>query len=87
MSDTHTRHILLGLPYVGWSARPLKNGQPPPCYSQCNINIGTRKVGAAMKRLPNIFMGPKAKDQILQKWDPASRTLVNIHCVCTNPPS
>jgi hypothetical protein len=24
-------------------------------------------------------MGPKSKDQILQKWDPVSRTLVNIY--------
>jgi len=78
---------LLGNPYVLWNSRPAKNGQPPPCIGQCNINIGTRKVGAAMKRLPQIFMGPKSKDQILQKWDPVSRTLVNLHCACISPPT
>ena len=70
---------LFGNPYVGWSPRPLKNGQPPPCYSQCNLNIGARKVGAALRRYPQIFMSPKSKDQILQKWDPLSKRLVNIH--------
>jgi hypothetical protein len=70
---------LFGNPYVRWSPRPLKNGQPPPCYSQCNLNIGARKVGAALRRYPQIFMGPKSKDQILQKWDPVSKRLVNIH--------
>ena len=70
---------LFGNPYVGWSPRPLKNGQPPPCYSQCNLNIGARKVGAALRRYPQIFMGPKSKDQILQKWDPVSKRLVNIY--------
>ena len=70
---------LFGNPYVGWSPRPLKNGQPPPCYSQCNLNIGARKVGAALRRYPQIFMGPKSKDQILQKWDPLSKRLVNIY--------
>ena len=73
-----------GNPYVLWNSRPAKNGQPPPCYGQCNINIGTRKVGAAMKRLPQIHMGPKAKEQILQRWDPVSRTIVNVRCPCTN---
>jgi hypothetical protein len=38
-----------------------------------------------MKRLPQIFMGPKAKEQILQRWDPVSRTIVNVRCPCTNP--
>jgi hypothetical protein len=70
---------LLGRPYVLWNSRPAKNGQPPPCYGQCNINIGTRKVGAALRRLPELQYGMKAKEQILQKWDPVSRSLVNIH--------
>lgn len=78
MADNERQYIL-GRPYVLWNSRPAKNGQPPPCYGQCNINIGTRKVGAAMKRLPQIFMGPKAKEQILQKWDPVSRTMLTIH--------
>ena len=77
--DNDRRQGLFGNPYVGWSPRPLKNGQPPPCYGQCNLNIGARKVGAAMKRLPQLYYGPKAKEQILQKWDPVSRTLVTIH--------
>ena len=70
---------LLGRPYVLWNSRPAKNGQPPPCYGQCNINVGTRKVGAAMRRLPQLQYGMKAKEEILQKWDPISRSLVNIH--------
>jgi hypothetical protein len=77
-AHTSPKGYLPGNPYVFWSPRPAKNGQPPPCYGQCNINIGTRKVGAAMKRLPQIFMGPKSKEQILQKWDPVSRTIVNV---------
>jgi len=67
-----------GLPYVGWGARPDKNGQPPPCNGQCTLNIGGRKVGAAMKRLPHLEYGPKAKDQILHQWDPVSKRLVTI---------
>ena len=70
---------LLGLPYVGWSPRPLKNGQPPACTGQCNLNIGARKVGNALKRLPNIQLGDKVKEEILQKWDPATRSMVTIH--------
>jgi len=77
--DNDRRQGLFGNPYIGWSPRPAKNGQPPPCYGQCNLNIGVRKVGAAMRRLPQIYMGPKAKEQILQKWDPLSRSIVNIH--------
>lgn len=69
----------VGLPYVEWSPRPIKNGQPPTCIGQCNLNIGARKVGNALKRLPQIYLGPKVKEQILQKWDPVSKTLVNIH--------
>ena len=67
-----------GLPYVGWVTRPDKNGQPPPCFGQCTLNIGARKVGAAMKRLPQLQYGDKAKEQILQKWDPVSKRLVTI---------
>ena len=70
---------LLGLPYVGWSPRPLKNGQPPPCYGQCNVGIGMRKVGNALKRLPTIQLGPKVKQQIIQRWDPVSRSMVKIY--------
>lgn len=70
---------LLGNPYVGWSPRPAKNGQPSICYGQCSLNLGGRKVGAAMKRLPQLEYGMKSKEQILQKWDPVSRSLVNIH--------
>jgi len=77
---------LFGNPYVGWSPRPAKNGQPPTCYGQCNLNIGARKVGAALRRYPQIFMGPKAKEQILQKWDPVSKRLVNIHQHGYTPP-
>lgn len=68
-----------GLPYVGWGARPSKNGQPAACAGQCNLNIGARKVGAAMKAYPNLRYGPKAKEQILQKWDPATKSMVNIN--------
>jgi hypothetical protein len=46
---------------------------------QCNLNIGARKVGAAMKRLPQLYYGDKVKEQILQKWDPVSKRMVNIH--------
>jgi hypothetical protein len=69
----------VGLPYNNNNPRPVKNGQPPPCIGQCNLGIGTRKVGAAMKRLPQLYYGDKAKEQILQKWDPVSKRLVNIH--------
>ena len=68
-----------GLPYNNNNPRPVKNGQPPPCTGQCNLNIGARKVGAAMKRLPQLYYGNKVKEQILQKWDPVSKSLVNIH--------
>ena len=78
MADNERQYIL-GRPYVLWNSRPAKNGQPPTCYGQCNINIGTRKVGAAMRRLPELQYGMKAKEEILQKWDPISRSLVNIH--------
>jgi hypothetical protein len=71
---------------VLWNSRPAKNGQPPPCYGQCNINVGTRKVGAALKRLPDLHYGMKAKEQILQRWDPVSRSLVNIHFRAPPPP-
>ena len=70
---------LFGIPYVGWSPRPLKNGQPPACKGQCNQGIAARKVGAAMKRLPNIQLGHKVKDEILHKWNPATQSMVTIH--------
>ena len=69
----------VGLPYNINNPRPVKNGQPPPCTGQCNLNIGARKVGAAMKRLPQLYYGDKVKEQILQKWDPVSKRMVNIH--------
>ena len=67
-----------GLPYVGWNPRPTKNGQPPPCTGQCSFNIASRKVGAAMKVMPTLQYGHKAKDQILQQWDPVSKRLITI---------
>jgi hypothetical protein len=79
MAENDRRQGLFGNPYVGWSPRPTKNGQPPPCYGQCNLNVGARKVGAAMKRLPQIQLGPKAKEQILQKWDPTTNSMLKIH--------
>ena len=79
MSHNPSPPHLLGRRYVGWSPRPTKNGQPPPCYGQCNVNVGTRKVGIALKVLPRLQYGPKAKDQILQKWDPVSKTMLTIH--------
>jgi hypothetical protein len=69
----------VGLPYNNNNPRPVKNGQPAQCMGQCNLNIGARKVGAAMKRLPQLYYGYKVKEQILQKWDPASKRMVNIH--------
>jgi hypothetical protein len=68
-----------GLPYNNNNPRPTENGQPPACTGQCNVGIGMRKVGAAMKRLPQIYLGFKVKEQILQKWDPTTKSLVNIH--------
>ena len=70
----------VGLPYNNWNPRPVKNGQPPPCnLPACIGTVAGRKVGAAMKRLPQLYYGPKAKEQILQKWDSLSKRLVNIH--------
>ena len=69
----------VGLPYNNWNPRPVKNGQPPQCMGQCNLNVGARKVGAAMKRLPQLYYGDNVKEQILQKWDPVSKRVVNIH--------
>jgi len=43
------------------------------------MNIGGRKVGAAMKRLPQLYYGQKAKDQFFQKWDPVAKRIVNVH--------
>jgi hypothetical protein len=42
------------------------------------LNIGARKVGAAMKRLPQLYYGDKAKEQTFQRWDPISSRVVNI---------
>lgn len=70
----------VGLPYNNWNPRPVKNGQPPPCnLPACIGTVAGRKVGAAMKRLPQLYYGPKAKEQILQKWDPTTQSMVNIH--------
>ena len=69
----------VGLPYHNINPRPVKNGQPAQCMGQCTLNIGARKVGTALRRLPQLYYGDKVKDQILQKWDPASKRLVNIH--------
>ena len=70
----------VGLPYNNNNPRPVKNGQPPPCnLPQCNATFAGRKVGAAMKRLPQLYYGDKVKEQILQKWDPVSKSMVNIH--------
>jgi hypothetical protein len=78
---------LFGNPYVLWNSRPAKNGQPPPCNApQCISSFAGRKVGAAMRRLPQLQYTMKAKEQILQKWDPVSRTLVNIHQRPPPPP-
>jgi hypothetical protein len=69
----------VGLPYNDNNPRPVKNGQPPPCnLPQCNATFAGRKVGAAMKRLPQLYYGDKVKDQILQKWDPVSKRLVQF---------
>jgi hypothetical protein len=68
-----------GLPYVGWGARPEKNGQPASCFGQCNLNIGARKVGAAMKVYPNLRYGYKVKEQFFQKWDPVSKRIIDVH--------
>ena len=77
---------LFGNPYVLWNSRPAKNGQPPPCNApQCVNSFAGRKVGAAMKRLPQLEYGTKAKEQILKKWDPVSRTVVNFRCACPPP--
>lgn len=72
----------VGLPYVGWAPRPVKNGQPPTC-STC---IPARKVGGFARKIPLIWAGPKTKEQILQKWDPISKRLVNVKCDCVGEP-
>lgn len=77
--DRDRSQALFGNPYVGWSPRPPKNGQLPACGGPgCAMGIG-RKVGAAMKRLPQLYSNRKAKEQIIEKWDPVSRRLVTIH--------
>jgi hypothetical protein len=69
---------MYGVPYVGWSPRPAKNGQPTTCTS-C---IPARKVGGLARRIPQIWAGPKTKEQILEKWDPVSKRLVKVKCEC-----
>ena len=69
---------MFGVPYVGWSPRPAKNGQPNTCTS-C---IPARKFGGLTKRIPLIWAGPKTKEQILEKWDPISKRLVKVKCEC-----
>jgi hypothetical protein len=77
--DRDQSQALFGNPYVGWSPRPPKNGQLPACGGPgCAFGVG-RKVGAAMKRLPQLYYNRKAKEEILEKWDPVSRRLVTIH--------
>lgn len=39
-----------------------------------------------MKRLPQLYYGDKTKQQIIQKWDPASKRLVNIYMPIIEPP-
>ena len=77
--------VLFGNPYVGWSPRPTKNGQPPFCGSgSCSTGIGYRKVGGFARRIPQIWSNPKVKEQIVQKWDPVSKRLVNVKCPCAD---
>jgi hypothetical protein len=66
----------VGLPYVLPGSRPKKNGQPPSCSGQCAPNVGSRKVGGGAHKIPLVWAGPKTKDEILDKWDPVSRTVV-----------
>ena len=73
---------MFGVPYVGWSPRPAKNGQPNTCTS-C---IPARKFGGLTKRIPLIWAGPKTKEQILEKWDPISKRLVKVKCECVVVP-
>ena len=69
----------VGLPYVLPGSRPLRNGQPSKCITQCAPNVGIRKVGGGAHKIPLVWAGPKVKDEILDKWDPVSRTLVRYY--------
>jgi len=69
----------VGLPYVLTGSRPAKNGQPAKCLSQCAPNVGIRKVGGGAHKIPLVWAGHKTKDEILDKWDPVSRTLVRYY--------
>ena len=73
---------LYGVPYVGWSPRPAKNGQP----TTCTTCIPARKVGGFARKIPLIWAGPKTKEQILEKWDPVSKRLVKVKCECVAVP-
>lgn len=73
-----------GSRYVtGWPT-PAKL-YPNECAGKC-VPAG-RKVGGYARRLPSIWGYPKEKDQIIQKWDPISKRLVNVQCPCITPPS
>ena len=73
---------MFGVPYVGWSPRPAKNGQP----NTCTTCIPARKFGGLARRIPLIWAGPKTKEQILEKWDPISKRLVKVKCECVVVP-
>ena len=69
----------VGLPYVLPGSRPKKNGQPPSCSGQCTPNVGSRKVGGGAHKIPLVWSHPKLKEEILDKWDPVSRTVVRYY--------
>jgi hypothetical protein len=69
----------VGLPYVLPGSRPSKNGQPSKCISQCAPNVGVRKVGGDVNKIPLYWAGKKTKDEILDKWDPVSRRVVRYY--------
>jgi len=73
---------MFGVPYVGWSPRPAKNGQP----NTCTTCIPARKFGGLARKIPLIWAGPKTKEQILEKWDPISKRLVKVKCECVVVP-
>lgn len=70
-----------GIPYVTAWATPPKL-YPNVCGGKCVAP--SRKVGGYARRLPTIWGHPKEKDQIIQKWDPISKRLVNVQCPCSN---
>lgn len=69
----------VGLPYVLPGSRPSKNGQPAKCITQCAPNVGVRKVGGGAHKIPLYWAGKKTKEEILDKWDPVSRTVVRYY--------